>query len=161
MDTCFFSLRYMILQSLQASERTETLHPLLKQLFDYVKSHDLTQVPAGRITLDGEKLFINVADATLVEAENQKLEVHRRYIDVHFPLSGAETVGWSALGSLECESEKPFNAENDFALYNTPADVYFTAQPGQFYVMFPEDAHAPIIGQGKLRKAIAKVLLLE
>ena len=74
----------MILQSLQASERTETLHPLLKQLFDYVKSHDLTQVPAGRITLDGEKLFINVADATLVEAENQKLEVHRRYIDVHF-----------------------------------------------------------------------------
>lgn len=156
-----FSLRYMILQSLQASERTETLHPLLKQLFDYVKSHDLTQVPAGRITLDGEKLFINVADATLVEAENQKLEVHRCYIDVHFPLSGAETVGWSALGNLECESEKPFDAENDFALYNTPADVYFTAQPGQFYVMFPEDAHAPIIGQGKLRKAIAKVLLPE
>ena len=84
-----------------------------------------------------------------------------KFTAVTSTFTGAETVGWSALGNLECESEKPFDAENDFALYNTPADVYFTAQPGQFYVMFPEDAHAPIIGQGKLRKAIAKVLLPE
>ena len=51
----------MVIAHLNDSERYASLHPLFKQLFDYVKSHDLSQVPAERITLDGERLFINVA----------------------------------------------------------------------------------------------------
>lgn len=31
----------MIVSNLQNSSRIEPLHPLFKQLFDYVKSHDL------------------------------------------------------------------------------------------------------------------------
>ncbi len=149
----------MILCSLENSDRIEAMHPLFKKLFDYVRTHDLLNVPAGRITIDGADLYINIADATLVKPETQKLEVHREYIDVHFPLSGEEIVGWTALNDVKSESEAPFDAENDFALYAEPAATYFTARPGSFYVMYPEDAHAPIIGQGKLRKAIAKVRL--
>lgn len=147
----------MILGSLDDSERIAALHPLFKKLLEYVKTHDLTQVPAGRITIDGDALYINVADAKLISAKTQKLEVHRKYIDVHFPLDGPETVGWNALKNVKCESEAPFDTENDFALYAEKASVYFTAVPGQFYVMYPEDAHAPIIGEGTLRKAVAKV----
>ena len=33
----------MIVSNLQNSSRIEPLHPLFKQLFDYVKSHDLLQ----------------------------------------------------------------------------------------------------------------------
>lgn len=147
----------MIHASLQRSERYESLHPLFKQLFDYLKQHDLTAVPTGRITLCGDDLFINVVDATLVPAEAQKLEVHRAYIDVHFPLSGAETIGWHALERLTAEADAPFDAENDFAVYTAPAATYSTVQPGEFVIVYPEDAHAPAIGSGTLRKAIAKV----
>lgn len=131
----------------------------LKLVFDYVKAHDLTQVPAGRIELDGDRVFINVADATLKSAEEQKLEVHRQYLDVHFPLSGDEIFGWASLDSLTVESDAPFCETNDFALYSAPAATYFTLHPGDFCIVFPEDAHAPVIGEGKLRKAIAKVKL--
>ena len=31
--------------------------------------------------------------------------------------------------------------------------------PNDFLIVFPEDAHAPIIGSGKIRKVIAKVML--
>ena len=31
--------------------------------------------------------------------------------------------------------------------------------PGQFMIVYPEDPHAPLIGQGKIRKLIAKVKL--
>lgn len=151
------NLCLMIIASLEDTARTERLHPLFKKLFEYVRSHDLCNCPAGRITLQGDDLFINVSDTVLHQEREQKLEVHRKYIDVHFPLDGAETVGWSALGTLRVQSEKPFDIENDFALYALPASVYFTVKPGDFYVMFPEDAHAPVIGRGKLRKAIAKV----
>ena len=148
----------MILAHLSDSERYEALHPLFKQVFDYVKNHDLLHAPTGRIVLDGDKLFINVCDAQLVEPAAQKLEVHQKYIDIHFPLSGKEVVGWKHLSALG-NSEAPFDAENDFALYNEQVSTYFTVQPGEFYVVYPEDAHATIIGEGVLRKLIVKVLL--
>lgn len=36
----------MIVSNLQNSSRIEPLHPLFKQLFDYVKNHDLLPKPA-------------------------------------------------------------------------------------------------------------------
>lgn len=149
----------MILAHIEDSERYFSLHPLFKQLFDYVKTHDLSQVPAERITLDGERLFINVADASLKSPEEQVLEVHRRYIDVHFPLSSNEVIGWSPLQGLQTESVNPFNEEDDYAVYAETAQTYLTIRPGEFAIVWPEDAHAPIIGEGKLRKLIAKVLI--
>lgn len=149
----------MILAHIEDSERYFSLHPLFKQLFDYVKTHDLSQVPAERITLDGERLFINVADASLKSPEEQVLEVHRRYIDVHFPLSSNEVMGWSPLQGLQTESVNPFNEEDDYAVYAEAAQTYLTIRPGEFVIVWPEDAHAPIIGEGKLRKLIAKVLI--
>ncbi len=149
----------MVIAHLNDSERYASLHPLFKQLFDYVKSHDLSQVPAERITLDGERLFINVADPTLKDPENQVLEVHRRYIDVHFPLTGEETIGWSPMSVLTTKSVNPFNEEDDYAIYAEQAQSYHTIHPGEFAIVWPEDAHAPIIGKGTLRKLIAKVLI--
>ncbi|EKX88341.1 YhcH/YjgK/YiaL family protein [Alloprevotella sp. oral taxon 473] len=149
----------MILAHLNDSDRYVSLHPLFKQLFDYVKAHDFTHVPAERIVLDGDRLFINVADVTLKSPEEQVLEVHRRYIDVHFPLSREEIMGWSSLSVLATESMQPFNEGDDFAVYAERAQSYLTIHPGEFAIVWPEDAHAPIIGQGALRKLIAKVCI--
>lgn len=151
----------MILSSLSESARIEVLHPLLKTLFDYVKSNDLSAVPAGRIEILGNDLFINVADAELLSADSQKLEVHQAYLDVHIPLSGDEIIGWRALSSLSAAPDVPFDVEVDYALYTSPASTYVTVRPGEFLIVYPEDAHAPIIGRGKLRKLIAKVKLTE
>jgi beta-galactosidase beta subunit len=63
------------------------------------------------------------------------------------------------LDTIDVPSEKPFDAENDFALYNAPASAYINVQPGEFLIVFPEDAHAPIIGEGKIKKLIAKIKL--
>lgn len=148
----------MILSHISDSNRYESLHPLFKQVFDYIKANDLTKVPAERIVLDGDNLFINVADAKLIPAETQKLEVHQKYIDIHFPLSGKEIVGWKHLSNLGT-SEAPFDTDNDFALYAEEPTTYFTVMPGEFYIVYPEDAHAPVIGEGTLRKLIVKVKL--
>lgn len=154
----FYSLSNMIHARLSDSLRYETLHPLFPRLFEYLRTHDFTHAPAERITLDGERLFINVADVEMKTREDQKLEVHRRYIDVHIPLSGVEECGWSPISSLQADSDFPFDEDNDYALYTEAAQSYFVAFPGDFYIMFPEDAHAPIIGDGRIRKLIAKVL---
>ena len=53
----------------------------------------------------------------------------------------------------------PFNEEDDYAVYAEAAQTYLTIRPGEFAIVWPEDAHAPIIGEGTLRKLIAKVLI--
>ena len=146
----------MILSTLDNAERYFALHPLFNMLFDYVRTHDLSTVAAGRIELQGRDLFINVSDATLKTRDEQKLEVHRAYIDVHIPLSGVEEIGIRSLSTLG-NSDAPFNKQDDFALYSAPAGNYFQVHPNEFCIVYPEDAHAPIIGQGQLRKLIAKI----
>ena len=68
-------------------------------------------------------------------------------------------MGWSSLSVLATESMQPFNEEDDFAVYAERAQSYLTIHPGEFAIVWPEDAHAPIIGQGALRKLIAKVCI--
>lgn len=146
----------MLLSTLKNTRDAERLHPLLKPLFDYVNSHDLLNAPLGRIEIQGDDLFINNVESTLVKAEDQVVEVHRNYIDVHIPLSTAETIGWASLETLTKET-KPYSEEGDCALFSDKPSTYVDVRPGQFLVCMPEDAHAPIIGDGKIRKLIAKV----
>lgn len=148
----------MILSDLKHSERIESLHPLFKTLFDYVKSHDLLHAELGRIELDGDNLFINNVCAEGVAADKQPLEAHRAYIDVHILLEGQERIGWKSIEDV-CNVSKPYEAEGDCALYAEPASAYVDLQPGQFLIVYPEDPHAPLIGRGKIRKLIGKVKL--
>lgn len=67
----------MIISSLKQSERIESLHPLFKMAFDYIKSHDLLHTPCGRIELQGDDLFINNVNPECIAAEQQVLKCTR------------------------------------------------------------------------------------
>lgn len=146
----------MILTNLQSTDRIENLHPLFKKLFDYVKTHDLLKAPLGRIVLDGDNLFINNDEAICRSVDEQVMEIHRKYIDVQIVLEGEESVGWKPLNEIQHIS-KAYNEVLDFELSDDKPSTYFHVTPGQIYILFPEDPHAPIIGEGKIRKAIGKV----
>ena len=123
----------MIVSNLQNSQRVEKLHPLFKQLFDYVKSHDLLHEELGTIRLDGDNLIVNNIYPECIPEGKRLLELHHDYIDVHILLEGKETIGWKAL------------------------EEFINLLPGQFVIVYPEDPHAPAIGKGWIRKLIAKV----
>lgn len=148
----------MILSTLTDSARSEALHPLFRQFFDYVKSHDLLHAPLGRIELDGDRLFINNVDAALVAADTQPLEAHRRYIDIHVVLEGEERMGWKPLEAVTDERQ-PYDAAADCALYGDAPTSWATLRAGQLAIVFPEDPHAPLVGEGRVRKLIGKILI--
>lgn len=72
----------------------------MQMFFDYLRTHDLTKVAPGRIVLEGDRLFLNVADSKKQPREERKLEAHRKYIDIQVPLTANETVGWRPLKAL-------------------------------------------------------------
>lgn len=146
----------MIISTLTLSERIEGLNPSFKKLFDFVKQNDLLKAAPRRIELVGNDLFINNSEVELLTVENQVLEIHERYIDVHIPLDGPEIIGWKPAADLR-HVKSAYDEAGDFAFYTDKPDTYITLQPGQFVIIYPEDAHAPIIGTGKLRKLVAKI----
>ena len=91
-------------------------------------------------------------------AEKQRLEAHRVYADVHVLLEGEETLGWSNTDDLR-EEDAPYNAEDDIVFFRERPQTFVTMRPGQCLVVYPEDAHAPLIGNGRIRKLVAKVRL--
>lgn len=147
----------MIVGKIEDCQRYAKLHALFPELFEFVLNNDLSKFAPGRIVLRRDNLFINIVETTLKPADEQKMEAHRQYIDVHIPLNGPETCGVTDIRDLTVESDEPFNEADDYALYSERARNYFTVHPGEFYIVFPEDAHAPAIGEGTIKKVIAKV----
>ncbi|WP_278546323.1 YhcH/YjgK/YiaL family protein, partial [Prevotella histicola] len=50
-----------------------------------------------------------------------------------------------------------YDSEKDCGFYKRSGHEYFKVKPGQFTIFFPEDAHAPIIGEGRQKKLVAKI----
>lgn len=146
----------MIIADLTACHRYYNLHPRMREMLEYIVQHDFSQQEAGRILLDGDDLFINLDEVELKTKEQQRLEFHKNYIDIQVPLLQAETMGWTALSDLTTP-DIAYNPERDCGFYTQAAKEYFCVKPGQFTIFFPEDTHAPIIGNGKQRKLVGKI----
>lgn len=146
----------MIISTLSHSGRIEDMHPLFKTFFEFVKTHDWSTQAGGRIDVLGDRLFINYITKQCVPVEQQVLEVHRDYIDIHVLLEGEETIGWKAHDALQQQTQ-PYDPDGDCALYADRPSCFVSLLPGQICVAFPEDPHAPLIGKGIVRKLIGKI----
>ncbi len=147
----------MIIDSLKNSDRYENLNPYFKQAFDYLNSADFAQLEAGKIKLNGDALIVNINDTNLKTKEAAKLEVHNKYIDIQVPVSCPEAFGWKDRENCT-ETKAPFDTDKDIEFFADVPTTYFTLMPGEFVIFFPEDGHAPCVGEGPIRKIIIKVL---
>ncbi len=107
--------------------------------------------------LDGKDIYVNVMEPELKKPADAKLEIHDAYIDIQVLIRGEqETFGWSERADLR----KPlgeFDAGKDIQFFDDEPQTFYTLRPGQFTILFPEDGHAPMIGEGNVRKIIVKV----
>jgi uncharacterized protein, YhcH/YjgK/YiaL family len=148
----------MIVDVLANSEAIESLHPLFKQAFDFLKSTDFANREPGKIFLDGEKLFVSISEPDGKIKEAAKLETHKDHIDIQMPIIGKETIGW--LPASNCKNEAiPYNPETDTTFFADKPTTYIDLNPSEFAIFFPEDGHAPAIANGKIKKAIVKILI--
>ncbi len=146
----------MIIDSLQHSALYEQVNPYFKEAFDYIKKLDFNNLAAGKTQVNGDALIVNINESQLKKKEDAKLEVHNRYIDIQIPLSCAEGFGWKY--RPECTQPKSeFNEEKDILFFDDEPSTYFTLQSGEFVIFFPEDAHAPLVGEGEVKKIVVKV----
>ena len=146
----------MILDILTNASRYAALHPLFPRAFEYIRNTDLQTLKQGRYPIVGDELFAIVEHVPGRTRAEAKLEVHRRYIDIQLVLAGVDEMGWKPLAA--CHSPMgDYSAEKDIQFFHDTPASWIATPPDAFCVFFPEDAHAPLVGTGSIRKVIFKI----
>lgn len=146
----------MILAKLTEADRYAALHPLFARAFEFLRSTDLDALSPGIHTIQGEQLFAIVEDCTGRTRDEAKLESHRRYIDIQLVLEGVDEMGWKPLA--ECVGPATdHDGARDIRFFNDAPSSWIATPPGSFCLFFPEDAHAPLVSAGRIRKVVVKI----
>jgi len=145
----------MVTASLKDFHRYTSLHPLFSKVEEFLKTFSFGKA-GERIHLEGEKLILIQSVDNARPKEDALLEAHNRYIDIQICLEGNETMGWR--DRSDCKKPKfQFDNEKDIIFYNDQPINYIYVPAGSFAIFFPEDCHAPLIGEGQIKKIIFKV----
>ncbi|MDD2552753.1 MAG: YhcH/YjgK/YiaL family protein [Dysgonamonadaceae bacterium] len=148
----------MIVDNLNNAELYYDTHPRLKEAFDFLYTINLKSCKEETIKIDGDNIKLIISTNKLKSEKESLLEVHRYHLDIHIPLSQPETFGWKSLSAIEKEVDE-YDSEKDIELFNEKPSTYITLQPREFAIFFPDDAHAPLIGAGDLKKIIFKIFI--
>lgn len=146
----------MIFSNLSQHARYEELHPLFARAFKYMRDNDLYAFAPGRYHIEGNDLIAIVEHVSGRTREMARLEAHRHYIDIQLVLDGDETMGWKPLA--DCYNPVgEHSIERDILFFLDAPASWIPVPPDHFCIFFPEDTHAPLVGDGMIRKVIFKI----
>ena len=103
--------------------------------------------PGQRVDIDGDNVFATLFEVDTLPPEACTLECHQNSADIQYLLSGMEGAGY-ALPDAEFRALSEYDP--------------LTIRSGTFYIVWPQDLHAPrvALGQpGPVRRLVAKVKL--
>ena len=127
--------------------------------FEFLDQKTLADVPVGKHAIEGEQVYALVQKLPSRSADTAQFESHRKYIDVHYVVSGQETSGFSPAESLKLAV--PYDESKDVMLYAVPQQyTKVEVKPGHFVVYHPGQAHLPnchLQGPHDLHKVVIKV----
>jgi biofilm protein TabA len=154
----YISLKNMIIDTLSNALKYYSVHPLFGKAFDYILTADLASVEPGIYHIDEDLIKAIFSKNTgITRAQSiSEFECHNQHIDIQICIRGKEEFGWKPREN--CQIEKGgYDPEKDVQLYDDIPDMYFQLNDGQFVILFPEDVHAPMIGDKEIQKLVIKV----
>lgn len=129
----------------------------VKECFEYAEKNDLLSYEKGSHPIDGERLYVNIAEYETTTPENRFWEAHRQYLDLHLMLKGEERVDLAFIENME---QKDYVEKDDFLpLEGTPVATV-NLYENDFLICYPHDGHMTALavnGPVKLKKAIFKI----
>lgn len=124
--------------------------------FAFLKEHDLQAMDIGRISIDSNNVYAMVTENPTKDYDSTKWESHRKYLDIHYVISGTEKIGVSPVTKLTVVN--PYDESKDLINYSGKGKTY-AATPEKFFIFFPSDAHRPGITAAGDKKADKKIVI--
>jgi len=123
--------------------RYQGIHPRLDRALALLTPEFLASVGTETRYLDGKALYVTRNLFETAPDSETFFEAHRRYLDIHVVVKGAERLE-IAHPSLLTPDEERSNPAGDFYAYSGRTDAErqtIVLRPGFFLVAFPDDAH--------------------
>lgn len=147
----------MIIDVLSNADKYISLNEDFKLVFDFLKQNDLKTMECGKHELRGDEVYFNLQEYETKPI--QKLEAHKKYIDIQVVAEGEEYMGYTNTDNTTVSEE--YNPEKDVVFLNGSIDK-LKANNKNFLIFFPEDAHMPALSTNSpayVKKAIFKILI--
>ncbi len=146
----------MIFATVANADRYAALHILFPRAIKFMRDTNMLVLEPGIYPIVGDDLFAIVENVDGRSRADAQLECHRRYIDIQLVLEGTDEMGWKAL--TDCHNPvSDYSAEKDIQFFHDAPATWIATPPGAFCIFFPEDAHAPLVSTGNIRKVVFKI----
>jgi YhcH/YjgK/YiaL family protein len=147
----------MIIDQLTRASAYTSLHPRFEAAFAAIVQILAAPWPAvDRLEVDGNRLYILPMAVQGKGRAAARSETHRRYIDIQYVVSGTDTMGWSSVDAIG--PGNGYDTAKDIEFYSAPAALWVPVPAGHFAIFLPSDVHAPLAGEGVVRKLVVKIL---
>ena len=149
----------MILASNSTALDYRGMHPNLDLALERITPEFLSSLGEERVELKGDEVYCTRFTYETVPEDEAFFEAHRLYLDIHLMLSGSERVEIASPAALE-----QFDCQGDFYAYRGQGRHSLVLSPGDFLVVFPDDAHKikmRVDGPETVTKAVFKVKINE
>ncbi len=146
----------VIMDHLSNAAQYSDLHSGFEQAFEYLTANDMKAMQPGEYAIDGDRIFCIVSQGEARSHEEADLEFHRKYIDIQYVIEGTDIMGWKPMD--QCRKVlHPYDPAKDIGFCEDRPVLWQEVRAGDFIIFFPDDAHAPFVGQGEIKKAVIKV----
>jgi len=139
----------MVTGNIKNCEKYYPLNEHFEAVFEYLKT---VRKEAGKYIISEGNAWVN--PPVVREACSDVYETHKKFIDIHYILSGEQTFGCCAPERLDVSEEYDENTDCEFL--KGKGDL-ITMSEGDFIIVYPEDAHNVIVDFDKSKELVAVV----
>ncbi len=148
----------MIFSNFQSHDSV-TQYPLaIQKALHYLQENDFSEMKTGIYEVDNN-ISAKVFDLTSKSIEETSPEVHKKYIDVHYWVSGEETIGFTP-NKADYIVKEAIKEQDIYFYESVDNESFLSAKKGDYVIFFPNDVHRPGIANGtpiSYRKVVLKV----
>jgi biofilm protein TabA len=145
----------MFITSINHLHNYTHLHPGFEKAGQFLARSDLAALVDGQHEIDGDEMFA-IVSACEGKGRAARLEAHRCYIDVQFCLLGKDVIGFRPLAQCST-AEAAYDEARDVIFFEEPVREWIRIAGSVCAVFFPDDAHAPLAGDGPCKKIVLKI----
>lgn len=126
--------------------------------FAFLKAHGLNTLQVRRYDIMGDTLYATVSEYPSKSEAEAKFEVHQKYIDIQYVISGEENIGVAPLAARKA-TVVPYDATKDIEFMTVTDSTYFKATPENFFIFFPSQIHKPGMRIGNDSTMVKKIVV--
>ncbi|MFA6186257.1 MAG: YhcH/YjgK/YiaL family protein [Phycisphaerae bacterium] len=131
----------MVFDSIKNCKLYTNLSPRIASALKIAAETNFDRIEDGKYPVDDTNLYylvIRYDTAPVME----KIEAHRKYIDIQFMAKGDERIGVDNITGLKVHT--PYSEEKEVEFFKAEKSVsYIDVKEGMFAIFWPSDAHMP------------------